>query len=136
MPIHLPATRLGIATVPDSTRRHRLHAENPVPRRDALIVSVRALLALRDCAEDPPACLCAARRQVIERILNHLASKDLPGLWTESRVPKQANDGKFGVLRRSIGYDRGESGVSSYCRLQAGSNAGWAWLRIPMEFSK
>jgi len=28
--------------------------------------------------EDPP---------VIERILNHLASKDLPGLWAESRAP-------------------------------------------------
>ena len=24
---------------------------------------------------------------VIERILNHLASKDLPGLWAESRAP-------------------------------------------------
>src|SRR5699024_4616324 len=30
------------------------------------------------CIEDPP---------VIERILNHLASKALPGLWTESRAP-------------------------------------------------
>ncbi|NDY95499.1 hypothetical protein G3I74_07160 [Wenzhouxiangella sp. C33] len=30
------------------------------------------------CIEDPP---------VIERILNHLASKDLPGLWAESRAP-------------------------------------------------
>ncbi|WP_275401512.1 hypothetical protein [Wenzhouxiangella limi] len=28
--------------------------------------------------EDPP---------VIERILKHLASKDLPGLWPESRAP-------------------------------------------------
>ena len=28
--------------------------------------------------EDPP---------VIERILSHLASKDLPGLWAESRAP-------------------------------------------------
>jgi len=28
--------------------------------------------------EDPP---------VIERILNHLASEDLPGLWAESRRP-------------------------------------------------
>ncbi len=28
--------------------------------------------------EDPP---------VIERILNHLASKDLPGLWAASRAP-------------------------------------------------
>ena len=28
--------------------------------------------------EDPP---------VIERILNHLASKELPGLWAESRAP-------------------------------------------------
>ena len=60
----------------------------------------------------------------------------IPGLWAESRVPEQANDGKCGVLRRSIGYDRGESGVSSYCGLQTESNAGWAWLRIPMEFSK
>jgi len=32
------------------------------------------------CIEDPP---------VIERILNHLASKDLPGLWPESRAPPQ-----------------------------------------------
>ena len=30
------------------------------------------------CIEDPP---------VIERILNHLANKDLPGLWAESRAP-------------------------------------------------
>ena len=30
------------------------------------------------CIEDPP---------VIERILRHLASKDLPGLWPESRAP-------------------------------------------------
>jgi hypothetical protein len=47
--------------------------------------STSGLLALRAsrpcvhaCAEDPP---------VIERILNHLASKDLPGLWAESRAP-------------------------------------------------
>jgi hypothetical protein len=25
--------------------------------------------------------------RVIERILNHLASKDLPGLWPDSRAP-------------------------------------------------
>ncbi len=31
-----------------------------------------------DSIEDPP---------VIERILTHLASKDLPGLWAESRAP-------------------------------------------------
>jgi hypothetical protein len=30
------------------------------------------------CIEDPP---------VIKRILTHLASKDLPGLWAESRAP-------------------------------------------------
>jgi len=30
------------------------------------------------CIEDPP---------VIERILNHLARKDLTGLWPESRAP-------------------------------------------------
>ncbi|TVQ29732.1 MAG: IS91 family transposase, partial [Wenzhouxiangella sp.] len=30
------------------------------------------------CIEDPP---------VIEQILNHLASKALPGLWAESRAP-------------------------------------------------
>ncbi|MBS3824898.1 MAG: transposase, partial [Wenzhouxiangellaceae bacterium] len=30
------------------------------------------------CIEDPPA---------IERILRHLAGKDLPGLWPESRAP-------------------------------------------------
>jgi len=30
------------------------------------------------CIEDPP---------VIERILNHLARKDLPGLWPEPRAP-------------------------------------------------
>lgn len=37
--------------------------------------------------EDPPACLCAARRQVIERILTHLAGKDSPGLWPDGRAP-------------------------------------------------
>jgi len=31
-----------------------------------------------ECIEDPP---------VIERILNHLASKDLPDLWPQSRAP-------------------------------------------------
>lgn len=30
------------------------------------------------CAEDPP---------VVEGILTHLASKDLPGLWAESHAP-------------------------------------------------
>jgi hypothetical protein len=30
------------------------------------------------CIEDPP---------VIERILNHLATKGLPGLWGDSRAP-------------------------------------------------
>ena len=30
------------------------------------------------CIEDPP---------VIERILNHLAGKDLPGLWPDTRAP-------------------------------------------------
>ncbi|MEE4295954.1 MAG: transposase, partial [Wenzhouxiangella sp.] len=47
--------------------------------------STSGLLALRAsrpcvhaCAEDPP---------VIERILRHLASKDVPGLWPDSRAP-------------------------------------------------
>ena len=34
--------------------------------------------------EDPP---------VIERILNHLAGKNLPGLWPESRAPPDARAG-------------------------------------------
>jgi len=36
------------------------------------------------CIDDPP---------VIERILNHLAGKDLPGLWPESRAPPAASTG-------------------------------------------
>lgn len=36
------------------------------------------------CIEDPP---------VIERILRHLASKDLPGLWPESWAPPAARTG-------------------------------------------
>ncbi len=36
------------------------------------------------CIEDPP---------VIERILNHRASKDLPGLWPQTRAPPAARTG-------------------------------------------
>jgi len=38
----------------------------------------------RASIEDPP---------VIERILKHLAKKDLPGLWPESRGPPARPDG-------------------------------------------
>ena len=38
----------------------------------------RGTVQIIACIEDPP---------VIERILTHLASKGLPGLWAESRAP-------------------------------------------------
>jgi hypothetical protein len=38
-------------------------------------------------ANRPIALACAEDLPVIERILNHLSSKDLPGLWAESRAP-------------------------------------------------
>ncbi|NDY95504.1 hypothetical protein G3I74_07185 [Wenzhouxiangella sp. C33] len=61
--------------------------------------STSGLLALRAsrpcvlaCAEDPP---------VIERILNHLASKDLPGLWAESRAPPVRRIGLHSLRQRT-----------------------------------
>ena len=69
-----------------------------VPARDSLhrtqtapsLSPARATASLRGFlppANRPIALACAEDPPVIERILNHLASKDLPGLWPESRAP-------------------------------------------------